>query len=77
MTLRLLALPLALCVLALGPAAAAAKSRVSADFNGDGHDDLAVGVLDQDVGSAFDAGAVNVIYGSADGLTATDNQLWH
>ena len=23
------------------------------------------------------AGAVNVIYGSAAGLTATDNQLWH
>jgi hypothetical protein len=47
---RLLALPLALCVLALGPAIAEAESRVSGDFNGDGHDDLAVGAQGEDVG---------------------------
>lgn len=47
------------------------------DFNGDGYDDLAVGVPGEDVGSITNAGAVNVIYGSKDGLTATGNQIWH
>ena len=46
------------------------------DFNGDGYDDMAVGVQREDVGSVSDAGAVNVIYGSAAGLTATGNQFW-
>ena len=46
------------------------------DFNGDGFGDLAVGVPDEDLGTIKDAGAVNVIYGSADGLTATGNQFW-
>jgi FG-GAP repeat protein len=83
MTTRLLALPLALCVLALGPASAEATSRVAGDFNGDGFDDLAVGVPLEDVSSSGDAGAlnvnagaVNVIYGSANRLTAEGNQLW-
>jgi hypothetical protein len=46
------------------------------DFNGDGRDDLAVGVYGEDIGSITDAGAVNIIYGSATGLTATGNQVW-
>ncbi|MBI3801528.1 MAG: FG-GAP repeat protein, partial [Deltaproteobacteria bacterium] len=46
------------------------------DFNGDGKDDLAIGVPGEDVGSVNAAGAVNVIYGSATGLTATGNQIW-
>jgi len=45
------------------------------DFNGDGFDDLAVGAPDDDPG-VHDAGNVNVIYGSAAGLTSTGNQLW-
>ncbi len=45
------------------------------DFNGDGFPDLAVGAPGEDVGSATDAGAVNVIYGSGGGLTATGNQV--
>jgi disulfide bond formation protein DsbB len=49
---------------------------VEADFNDDGFEDLAVGVIYEDVGSAVDAGGVNVIYGSSSGLTATGNQLW-
>ena len=77
MTTRLIALPLALCALAVGPATAEATSRVSGDFNGDGRDDLAVGVPSEAVGSLSDAGAVNVIYGSASRLTANDNQFWH
>ena len=49
------------------------------DFNGDGYADLAIGVTCEDVGTVADAGAVNVIYGSAAGLSATagpGNQWW-
>ncbi len=46
------------------------------DFNGDGFGDLAVGAPSEKVGAAFGAGAVNVIYGSAAGLTSAGNQLW-
>jgi disulfide bond formation protein DsbB len=46
------------------------------DFNGDGYSDLAVGVPREDVGLTRNAGAVNMLYGSAIGLTATGNQLW-
>jgi hypothetical protein len=50
---------------------------VTGDFNGDGFADLAVGVPYEDVGTAADAGAVNVLYGGAGGLSAAGNQLWH
>jgi FG-GAP repeat protein len=54
---------------------------VAGDFNGDGFADLAVGVPVEDVATGtgsqiVDAGAVNVIYGSASRLTATGNQFW-
>jgi FG-GAP repeat len=51
-------------------------SLAAGDFDGNGFDDLAVGVPFEDVGSVPDAGAVNVLYGSANGLTAAGNQLW-
>jgi len=41
------------------------------DFNGDGYADLVVGVPREDIGSIMDAGGVNVIYGSSNGLSAT------
>jgi FG-GAP repeat len=48
---------------------------VKGDFNGDGFDDLAIGVPGEDVvtaaGTIPTAGAVNVIYGSSSGLSAT------
>jgi len=47
------------------------------DFNKDGFFDLAIGVPEDNVGSADAAGAVHVLYGSASGLTASGNQLWH
>ena len=53
------------------------RALASADFNGDGVDDLAVGVLSEDIDGAENAGAVNVIYGSGGGLTEIDNQFWH
>ncbi len=58
-----------------------------ADYNGDGIDDLAIGVPGEDVGggaAGVDAGCVNVIYGAPTGLIADagagaiiPGQLWH
>jgi nucleoside phosphorylase len=39
--------------------------------------DLAVGVPEEDVGATTDAGAVNVLYGSSTGLSASGDQFWH
>ena len=44
----------------------------AADFNGDGFDDLAVGVPGENSGR----GAVNVIYGSSGRLSSNGNQRW-
>ena len=46
------------------------------DFDGDGFGDLAIATNGESVGS-HTAGAVNVLYGSAAGLNADGNQLWH
>jgi len=54
-------------------------SLSSADYNGDGRDDLAIAATLEDVGTVIDAGAVHVIYGSSGGLSATAviaDQLW-
>jgi FG-GAP repeat protein len=53
------------------------SALAAGDLNGDGRDDLVVGVVGEDLGSAGDAGAVNVVYGGAGGLSATGNQFWH
>src|SRR5438034_2997275 len=49
---------------------------LKADFNGDGFADLALSAFAEDVGTVENAGVVHVLYGSAAGLTATNNQLW-
>ena len=64
-------------VLALSTATASASVPTGCDYNGDGFDDLAIGVPDEDIGAISNAGAVNVLYGSASGLTAAGDQLWH
>jgi hypothetical protein len=46
------------------------------DFNGDGFDDLAIGVPGESVGTVQGAGAVNVLFGSASGLTGAGSQLF-
>jgi hypothetical protein len=51
-------------------------SVASGDFNGDGEDDLAIGVPGEDKGTQAGSGSVNVLYGSANGLSSTGNQLW-
>ena len=43
----------------------------SGDYNGDGCDDLAIGVVGEDINFALDAGTVHIIYGSTGGLSAT------
>jgi hypothetical protein len=57
-------------------AADAAGGGGAGDFNGDGVADLAVGVPGEDVDGIPDAGAVNVLYGSATGITAAGDQLF-
>ena len=57
-------------------AAATAAESMRVDFNHDGFADLAVGVPEEDVGSVVDAGAVNVLYGSASGLTGAGSQFF-
>jgi hypothetical protein len=47
------------------------------DFNGDGYADLVIGVTNERIGKATGAGAVHVLFGSANGLTAKRNQFWH
>ncbi|PRQ03093.1 FG-GAP repeat protein [Enhygromyxa salina] len=49
---------------------------VVGDFDGDGHDDVAVGVPGHDTATTTNSGAVHVIYGSPNGLTAVADQLW-
>jgi len=59
-----------------------AGSVASGDFNGDGHADVAAGVPGEDwesfdgLTTIKDAGAVNIIYGTADGLTTEGHQFW-
>jgi hypothetical protein len=53
------------------PRAGAAAAPVHADFNGDGFSDIAIGAPFEKVGAISGAGAVHVLYGTADGATTT------
>jgi hypothetical protein len=52
-------------------------SLASGDFNMDGYDDLAIGAPGEAVGQLAGAGAVNVLYGSDEGITAANNKQWY
>src|SRR5690606_10581542 len=52
------------------------SSLAVGDFNGDGYSDLAIGVPSKTVDGQLYAGAVNVLFGSKNGLRATGDQLW-
>lgn len=52
------------------------SALATGDFNRDGYADLAVGVPGESFGSVVEAGAVNVLYGTATGLRAAGNQFW-
>lgn len=47
------------------------------DFDGNGSDDLAIGVPGETLSGHANAGAVNVLYGNPDGLSYSSNQFWH
>jgi hypothetical protein len=51
------------------------KSLAAGDYNGDGHDDLAIGVPNEDHFGA-DAGVVHVLWGDFSGITTDLNQRW-
>ncbi len=53
------------------------STLASADFDSDGYADLAIGILDEDIGKKRNTGAVQVLYGSPTGLTAAGDQVWH
>jgi hypothetical protein len=44
------------------------SSEIYGDFNGDGFDDLAIGIPGEDVGPLSSTGAVEIIYGDKNGL---------
>ena len=48
----------------------------TADFNGDGFFDLAVGAAGENVGTAADAGAVTVLFGGPGGITTAGSQTF-
>jgi hypothetical protein len=52
------------------------SALAAGDFDHDGYADLAVGVPNEGVGDIPIAGAVNVLYGSAGGLTAVGSQYF-
>ncbi len=51
-------------------------SLAAGDFNADGFDDLAIGVPKEDLDGDSNSGYVNVIYGSNNGLSSSNNQGW-
>ena len=51
-----------------------AGTAATGDFNGDGYEDLAIGVPYEDCGDIVDAGMVNVIYGTSAGLDSAGSQ---
>ena len=57
-------------------------SLTSGDFNGDGYVDVVAAAPGEDLHNRHkvlvsDAGAISVIYGGPEGLSADDDQLWH
>jgi hypothetical protein len=50
----------------------------ASDFNGDGYGDLAVGIVDEDLGTLEDGGALAILHGSEEGVQADapDDQFW-
>ena len=56
-------------------------SLAAADFNGDWYDDLAIGVPYESVVFGLtpvsSAGAVNVVFGDASGISLADTEIWH
>jgi len=54
-----------------------ARSLAAGDFNGDGRDDLAIGIPGAQVGNATGAGEVQVLYAGTTVLTGDNDQIFH
>ncbi len=52
------------------------SSLAVGDIDGDGWDDVAIGVAHERVGSRSDAGSVTVLFGTSAGLSAAGAELW-
>ena len=52
------------------------SSLARGDFNCDGVADLAIGMPGDDIGSEYDAGAVEIYFGSSGGFAASPDQTW-
>jgi hypothetical protein len=52
------------------------RALAAGDLDGDGYDELIVGVEGEDIGAVVDAGLVHVIFGSAAGLTDVGNRYY-
>ena len=52
------------------------STLIAGDFDGDGTDELVIGVRYDTIAGVLGAGSVHVLRGSADGLTAAGNQHW-
>jgi hypothetical protein len=53
------------------------SALAAGDFDGDGYDDLAIGIPDEDIDDLVDGGMVYVLYGTSDGLSTAQDQTWH
>lgn len=53
------------------------SALAAGDFDGDGSDDLAIGVPGEDVNGYVDAGVTNVLVGSATGLVGDGRWFWY
>ena len=53
------------------------STLATGDFSGDGKDELVIGTINESIGVEFQAGAVNVLYGSDSGPSTEGNQLWY
>jgi len=53
------------------------ESLTAGDYNGDGYDDLIIGVPFESLGAASNCGAVHALYGSSLRLRSTGSQFWH
>lgn len=59
------------------PGDAFGSALAAGDFDGNGRDDLAIGIPNQNISSFDNAGAVQVLYGSNSGLRGADSQFWN
>ena len=65
-----------LAIAAVATLVAATTAAADSDLNGDGRDDLVVGLPDEAIAQVDQAGVINVIQGGANGLTARGDRLW-